>query len=331
LRKKKNSLVYDIKKIEDAKEKLPQLLNERENIFINYFELIFEEKGKLKEIYSPLENILKESGEENERLFDFTVKLNFDVSSMADEGHELIDLRAEGKFHHSKSESFREELEKLRFELNLNDEQISENNKNTIKEFSKKVEQFFTKNERTIISQLKEKRYTEQDFDNWLYHTKYYNISYSIKFNDIELNNLSPGLKGVALLILFLELDKEDRRPILIDQPEENLDNRSVYNTLVKYFRNAKKRRQVMIVTHNPNLVVNTDSEQVIVADFDRELNKQNSRIFYVSGSLENTFKNGSASINLEKQGIREHVCEILEGGREAFEKREKKYGFKTT
>ena len=331
LRKKKNSLVYDIEKIEDAKEKLPQLLNERENIFINYFELIFEEKGKLKDIYSPLENILKESGEENERLFDFTVKLNFDVSSMADEGHELIDLRAEGKFHHSKRESFREELEKLRFELNLNNEQISENNKNTIKEFSKKVEQFFTKNKRTIISQLKEKRYTEQDFDDWLYHTKYYNISYSIKFNDIELNNLSPGLKGVALLILFLELDKEDRRPILIDQPEENLDNRSVYNTLVKYFRNAKKRRQVMIVTHNPNLVVNTDSEQVIVADFDRGLNKQNSRILYVSGSLENTFKDGSASINLEKQGIREHVCEILEGGREAFEKREKKYGFKTT
>jgi len=331
LRKKINSLAGGIKKIENTEEKLPQLLNERENIFINYFELIFEERGKLKEIYSPLENILKESGEENEKLFDFTVKFNFNVSSMADEGHELIDLRAEGKFRQSRPEFFREELEKIRFELDFNDKQISENNKNSIKEFLKKVEEFFTKNKRIIVSQLKEKRYTAQDFDNWLYHTKYYNISYSIKFNDIELNNLSPGLKGVALLILFLDLDKEDRRPILIDQPEENLDNRSVYITLMRYFREAKKRRQVIIVTHNPNLVVNTDSEQIIVADFDRALNKQNSRIFYVSGALENTFKDDSANINLEKKGIREHVCEILEGGKEAFEKREKKYGFKTT
>ena len=98
----------------------------------------------------------------------------------------------------------------------------------------------------------------------------------------------------------------------------------------MRYFRDAKKRRQVIIVTHNPNLVVNTDSEQVIVANFDRGLERQNSRIFYVSGSLENTFKDDSAEIVLEKQGIREHVCEILEGGEEAFEKREKKYGFRT-
>ena len=331
LKKKKDALDSDVKKIEDAEKELPQLLNNLESIFINYFELIFEEKEKLKEVYSPLEKILKESGEENERLFDFTVKFNFDVNSMADEGHELIDLRAEGKFRQSKPEKVREELEKLRFELNLNDGQISENNKNCIKEFLKKVKQFFTKDGRTIVSQLKEMRYTEQDFDNWLYHTKYYNISYSIKFNGIELNNLSPGLKGVALLILFLELDKEDRRPILIDQPEENLDNRSVYITLVRYFKDAKKRRQVIVVTHNPNLVVNTDSEQIIVADFDSGLNKQNSKIFYVSGSLENTFKDGSKITDLEKQGIRDHVCEILEGGEEAFEKREKKYGFKST
>ena len=60
-------------------------------------------------------------------------------------------------------------------------------------------------------------------------------------------------------------------------------------------------------------------------------MNKQVSRILYVSGSLENTFKDDSGGIKLGKQGIREHVCEILEGGKEAFEKREKKYGFKTT
>ena len=330
LGKKKDSLNTDIKKIEDAEKKLPQLLKNRESLFLNYFELIFEEKERLKEIYSPLENILKSSGEENEKLFDFTVKFNFDVNSMADEGHELIDLRAEGMFRQSRPEVLRERLEELRFCLDLDNKKISEADKESIRKFLKQVEGLFTKDGKTLTSQLKEKRYTEQDFYNWLYSTRYYNISYSIKFNGIELNNLSPGLKGVALLILFLELDKEDKRPILIDQPEENLDNRSVYHTLVRYFRDAKKRRQVIIVTHNPNLVVNTDSEQVIVANFDRGLERQNSRIFYVSGSLENTFKDDSAEIVLEKQGIREHVCEILEGGEEAFEKREKKYGFRT-
>ena len=330
LRKKKDSLNTDIKNIEDAEKKLPLLLENRENLFLNYFELIFEEKERLKEIYSPLENILKSSGEENEKLFDFTVKFNFDVNSMADEGHELIDLRAEGMFRQSRPEVLRERLEELRFCLDLDNKKISEADKESIRKFLKQVEGLFTKDGKTLTSQLKEKRYTEQDFYNWLYSTRYYNISYSIKFNGIELNNLSPGLKGVALLILFLELDKEDKRPILIDQPEENLDNRSVYHTLVRYFRDAKKRRQVIIVTHNPNLVVNTDSEQVIVANFDRGLERQNSRIFYVSGSLENTFKDDSAEIVLEKQGIREHVCEILEGGEEAFEKREKKYGFRT-
>jgi len=249
---------------------------------------------------------------------------------MADEGHELIDLRAEGEFRQSRPEKLKEKLEELKFSLNLDNKEMSEADKKSIKRFLKKVEDLFTKGGKGLASQLKEKRYTEQDFYNWLYSTRYYNISYSIKFNGIELNNLSPGLKGVALLILFLELDEEDKRPILIDQPEENLDNRSIYHTLVKYFRKAKKRRQVIIVTHNPNLVVNTDSEQVIVANFDRGLEKQASKISYVSGSLENTFKDDSAEIVLEKQGIREHVCLILEGGKDAFEKREKKYGFRT-
>lgn len=328
LRKKENSLDTDIKEINDAEKKLPQLLGNRENLFLKYFKLIFEEKERLKEVYSPLENILKSSGEENEKLFNFTVRFNFDVNAMAEEGHELIDLRAEGMFRQSRPEKLEENLKELKLSLNLDNREISEADKESIRGFLKEVEGLFTKDGRSLTSQLKG-RYTEQDFYNWLYFTKYYNISYSIKFNGIELNNLSPGLKGVALLILFLELDKEDKRPILIDQPEENLDNRSVYHTLVRYFRDAKKRRQVIVVTHNPNLVVNTDSEQVIVADFDRNLARQVSRIFYVSGSLENTFKDDSAEIVLEEQGIREHVCLILEGGKDAFEKREKKYGFR--
>ncbi len=79
---KKDPLTEDIKKAEESEKKLPELLNERENLFINYFGLIFEEKEKLKAIYAPLENILKESSEENEKLFDFTVQFNINVNTM---------------------------------------------------------------------------------------------------------------------------------------------------------------------------------------------------------------------------------------------------------
>lgn len=328
-KKKKDSFTEDIKKAEELEKKLPELLNNRENLFINYFELIFEEKEKLKTIYSPLQKILSGSSEENEKLFDFTVQFSISANTMAGEGHNLIDLRLDGPFRQTRPEALEEKLKNIPLKLNLDNQILSADDKKSIKEFLKKVSDLFEKDGKIIALQLKLDKYTEVDFDNWLYSTKYYNVNYSIKFNGIELDNLSPGLKGVALLILFLDLDEEDKRPILIDQPEENLDNRSVFNTLVRYFRNAKKRRQVIIVTHNPNLVVNTDSELIVVADFDRGLEKQNSRISYVSGSLENTFKDDAAHIMIEKQGIREHVCEILEGGKEAFEKRERKYGFK--
>lgn len=332
LKQKKDSLNSDMKRIKIAEEELKKLLENRKNLFVNYFELIFEEKKVLKQIYQPLQNILKQSAEENEKLFDFTVMFNFDIETMAKEGDSLIDHSNKGRFMRSTWESLKIELERLKLNINLNNEQLSEEDRKFIVKFPEKIKNLFLQDIQgqsyTIASQLK-KEYTEQDFDNWLYSTKYYNISYSIKFSDIELQNLSPGLKGLALLILFLELDKDDKRPILIDQPEENLDNHSVYITLMRYFREAKKRRQVIIVTHNPNLVVNADSEQIVVANFDKGMEKQSSRIHYVSGSLENTFKNSRASTILKKQGIKEHVCDILEGGEEAFKKRESKYQIK--
>ncbi|AJS57218.1 hypothetical protein UB51_00430 [Paenibacillus sp. IHBB 10380] len=79
----------------------------------------------------------------------------------------------------------------------------------------------------------------------------------------------------------------------------------------------------IIIATHNANLVVNADAEQVIVAGNNGEL------LSYVSGSLENTFKNRSLTDSLLKQGIREHVCDILEGGERAFGKGERKVWIK--
>jgi predicted ATPase len=78
---------------------------------------------------------------------------------------------------------------------------------------------------------------------------------------DVAIEQLSPGTQGIVLLLLYLAIDQQDRRPLIIDQPEENLDPNSVFEVLVPHFREARKRRQVIVVTHNANLVVNTDAD----------------------------------------------------------------------
>ena len=121
--------------------------------------------------------------------------------------------------------------------------------------------------------------------------------------------------------------------PILLDQPEDDLDNRSIYNNLSKFIKEKKKQRQIIIVTHNPNMVVGSDSEEIIVANQeDKDQNSENKNkthtFEYVSGALEESFLDESQQGILYKKGIKNHVCEILEGGEEAFEKRERKYDF---
>ncbi len=100
----------------------------------------------------------------------------------------------------------------------------------------------------------------------WLFSVDHIELDYGLRYEGVDLESLSPGTKGIVLLILHLAIDQEDQRPLIIDQPDENLDNQSIYDILRGYFRQAKERRQVIIVTHNPNLVVNTDADQVIVA-----------------------------------------------------------------
>lgn len=159
----------------------------------------------------------------------------------------------------------------------------------------------------------------------------WYGISYKLQYQGDTFTEMSEGKK--AFVILKLLLDFSDKTcPILIDQPEDSLDNRAIYKELVSYIKRKKEERQIILVTHNPNVVVSADAENVIVANQHGSdcQNDGNVRFQYVNGSLENTKIKAKDNTNvLQSQGIREHVCEILEGGKEAFEKREHKYGFK--
>jgi ABC-type lipoprotein export system ATPase subunit len=137
----------------------------------------------------------------------------------------------------------------------------------------------------------------------------YLKVIARIKYDGKSPEELSIGQRGTLYLCLKLATESFFD-PIIIDQPEDDLDNEFIMNKLVPIFTTIKKYRQVIIATHNANLVVNADAEQVIVAKNDSE------KLSYVSGSLEN-------------HEIRSKICDVLEGGKEAFRKREQKYGFR--
>ncbi len=159
------------------------------------------------------------------------------------------------------------------------------------------------------------------------YYFDYWEITYK---ND-KLGEMSTGKASFVILMLIIGLSKS-KSPILIDQPEDNLDNRSITRDLVYYLKNKKLERQIIVVTHNANIVVNSDAENVIVANQKGQNNSESSSEFqfdYINGAIENTFPiNESDTDLLKSMGIREHVAEIVEGGKEAFILREKKYRF---
>lgn len=173
--------------------------------------------------------------------------------------------------------------------------------------------------------------HNSQSLSSSLLSTNFFTLNYDIEYEGDDFKKMSDGKKAFVILKLLLDFNDKDC-PILIDQPEDDLDNRAIYNDLVQYLRKKKKLRQIIVATHNPNIVVGADSELVICANQHGEKNINNGakKFQYVTGSLEHTFPRISGKDEiLECQGTREHVCEVLEGGNIAFKLREKKYSIK--
>jgi len=146
---------------------------------------------------------------------------------------------------------------------------------------------------------------TYADFFNYIFQIPL-KVKINIYLDEISLESLSMGQRAMVLLKIILAYDD---KPLLIDQPEEDLDNRYIYEHLVEAFKKAKNKRQILIATHNANLAVNTDAEQIIVAKYEK------GTISYEIGTLENP-------------ATKKDLKQILEGGDAAFRKREEKYGY---
>lgn len=163
---------------------------------------------------------------------------------------------------------------------------------------------------RDVFSQLRNGPESLIELYDYLFAFDYLDTKYDLKVDQKDVSELSPGERGGLLLIFYLMLDRR-HIPLIIDQPEDNLDNKSVYEILVKFIKEAKKRRQIILVTHNPNLAVVADAEQIIRVSIDKK-DARNEFDFF-SGSIENP-------------KINRAVVDILEGTLPAFDNRRLKY-----
>lgn len=228
-------------------------------------------------------------------------------SSFYDDFLKFINQKVRGSFYGI--DEGKSILEKLIKEKDVNtDDGIKSLLSELIDYLEKDKRENFNNEERNIKDQiLNEEKWVY--FYDYIFSLDYIEPTYELKLGSKNLTQLSPGEKGALLIVFYLLLDKEDI-PLIIDQPEENLDNESVYKILTHFMRYAKKKRQVIIVTHNPNLAIVGDAEQIIFVKID----KKNSNTFsFESGSIENPTTN-------------KHASDILEGTLKAFDIRRLKY-----
>lgn len=159
-----------------------------------------------------------------------------------------------------------------------------------------------------LRDQLRAKKRPE-DIYNYLYGLGYLRPRFELKWQGKPIDQLSPGERGSLLLIFYLLIDQRDE-PLIIDQPEENLDNETIATVLVPAITYAKARRQIIMVTHNPNLAVVCDADQIIYANLDKTAGNQ---IKYISGAI-------------EAPEMAQFIVDVLEGTKPAFDLRDAKY-----
>jgi hypothetical protein len=282
---------------------------DRRRAYADVFSTFKQEEDVLAALYQPLRAHLG-SAEGSIAKLAFTVERQVDLAAWVDKGEQLVDLRTKTEFRG------RGGLATLATERLLPAWRTG-----SAEAVATAMDAFLE----SIREGLKHARPPSADgravdraewgrqVARWMYSTDHVSIRYAITYDGVRVEQLSPGTRGIVLLLLYLVLDQQDHRPLIIDQPEENLDPKSVFDELVPHFREAKRRRQVIVVTHNANLVVNTDADQVLVATAKHEAPGRLPTIDFMVGSLEN-------------RETRSAVCATLEGGERAFLEREKRY-----
>lgn len=294
-----------INQLDKLPERLAEFQEKRIKLSDDIFNILNSQRQAREDLFKPVQDLIKDNNiirEEYRLQFLAMLVGTFDVVS--DELFSLVkqnsgDLRGDESYNTVKNI-----VEKYDF----NDK---DNVLDFITELHDKIDEAAKSNNKSVIgiSSIMRKDKDSSEVYDMLYGLTFLKPRYSLLFQDTRIEQLSPGQRGALLLIFYLLVDK-GRNPIILDQPEENLDNETVVNLLAPVLTEAKKKRQIIMVTHNPNLAVYCDAEQIIYSKFDRA---DLSKITYSAGSIENP-------------AINARVVDVLEGTMPAFNNRRIKY-----
>lgn len=272
-----------------------EMRSQRDDKFKKLFELKMKFISVYDEIYTPVRNEIEKLLGDLSDSVEFKAEMQLVHNEFTDKILSFVNQRHAGIFKgrteaHNKMDKFIRSTE-------FNDIE-------SVLELSKKIMEVVDED----IDNSEKKIFDKKEFYDYLYGLDYVGVSFKLKMGGRSLEELSPGERGIVLLIFYLALS-QNSMPIIIDQPEDNLDNQSVYTKLVPCICAAKQKRQVIIVTHNPNIAVACDAEQIICC----QMNKNAYKIEYISGAIEDT-------------KIKKSVIDILEGTMPAFDLRKRKY-----
>lgn len=292
--------------------------------------LINQRKIKEKEIKQLKNKLFELYGSTLEEYIDIIKNLEYRTTELKSES---LKIQGVTKFNFAKFQNVLLQISNKRYDIENQYSYLLDSRKNELSDYNSDelIEEMKVLFDDIVSDNYKlnkgihKKEAIKKLLDDYFYD--YWQVSYK---ND-KLGNMSTGKASFVILMLIIGLSKS-KSPILIDQPEDNLDNRSITKDLIGYLRAKKLERQIILVTHNANIVVNSDAENIIVANQRGQDNTDSESEYlfdYVNGPIENTFPYNEEEKNtLKSMGIREHIAEIVEGGKEAFKLRELKYQF---
>lgn len=288
---------------------LPQRIDEqKEKQILLAVEIHKEKQGQVavyRELYEPVQQFIDSHELATEQLkMEFHAELTNE--GFSDSLLSLLALNRKGSF--MGIDEGRAKVEEFVQKTDCNEIE-------SMKEFIENIDRALHEDQRekpVTAKQLKDqllKRVRPEEVFNLLYGLEYIRSKYVLRWEGKDLEMLSPGERGTLLLVFYLLIEKGNM-PLIIDQPEGNLDNLTITQILVDCIKTARNQRQVFIVTHNPNLAVVCDADQVVYASMEKTGGVQ---VEYKTGSLENPI-------------MSLHVTDVLEGTRKAFGVRGGKY-----
>lgn len=294
-----------VERLSEWPERLKAKRDDREVLVRKIFKQIKRVKDVYRELHQPVHSFI-----DNNELIEERYELNFEAV-IRDRGFSenflsLVNQGSKGTFYGvAEGQAI---VKEYTGETNFDDME-------SVVCFCKKVEDALRydkrgddEEERSIERQLLS-HVTKTEVYNEIYGLGYLEPDYELRMGGSAIEHLSPGERGIALLIFYL-LVSQDSRPVIIDQPEGNLDSQSIFEFLVPCVKEARRRRQIFLVTHSANLAVVCDAEQIVHARIDKE---RGNRVCYRSGALE-SFEFNQVSVD------------VLEGTAPAFDDRRRKY-----